>query len=195
MKKNCAFVLLILCVLLLAACSKKDKHPEWDESWVRFDDFLAIEPPEGYVLSELHVKPSATGIRYAVWVNGEEREVPDSEGHLIKAYDSQIYFVFTECQYEKYARDSMRSWMKMEGKKYQTGNARDFQVDDQAYRIVSLLAPRENQPYSHGVAAFGSRDKLALSIEVLCSDDFEDSPHTIAEQFLTLLHFGETEQS
>lgn len=63
--------MLLATLLILAACSHRDTHPEWPEAWSRAGDHFAIETPDGYYLYEYNPAFAANGIWYMTWAFGQ----------------------------------------------------------------------------------------------------------------------------
>ena len=189
MKKICIFILAL--ALLLAGCGYRDNHPEWDESWTRFEDPRAAETPAGWILYEYNPTLSMGGIWYATWARGEERMVTNAEGEEAAAYDAQIYLLIKDCGSEDEAKANLADWIDREARSYQAGEPFERSVGGQSYSMLPLNAASADNPYSHGAAAFAVRGKLAISVEALCVDGFESEAQSILEQFLSGIHYGE----
>ena len=78
-----------------------------------------------------------------------------------------------------------------EGQNYTLGDRRELDAAGQSFAFYPLLSGREGNPYTHGAAAFAVRDGLAISAELLCTEDFTGDPQAILEQFLNGIHYGE----
>ena len=186
-----AWILLSALALLLTGCARQDKHPEWDENWTAFGDRMAVEPPRDFALAEFNDALSLNGIWYASWVSGEERTVTNAEGEEASAYAAQLYLLVKECAGEDEATANVHDWIDREAKSYRAGEPFERGVGTQSYSMLLLNAANENNPYSHGAAAFALRGDMAISAELLCAEGFEGDPLTILEQFLNGIHYGE----
>lgn len=187
-----AWILLLALALLLTGCGQqKDLHPDWDEDWTRFENLLAAETPEGWLLYEYNPTLSMGGIWYAAWARGEERMLTNAEGEEAAVYDAQIFLLAVECAGEDEAKANIADWLDREAQSYQTGEGFERSVAGQSYTILPLNAAKADNPYAHGAAAFAARGDLALSVEVLCAEGFEGEAQTILEQFLGGIHYGE----
>lgn len=185
------FILTILGLLLvLTACGQKaDAHPEWDEGWTRFGDHLAVETPEGFVLGEYNDALSTNGIWYAVWNCGQERRIKNAAGEDASAYDAQIYLVLKEAKSQAEAQANVADWLDREAQSYEVGDSHEIMASEQSFSCRRLLSTGADNPYSFGASAFGTRDDLAISVELLCSEGFVGEPAAILEGFLRTIHY------
>ena len=189
MKK--AWIILAALALLLCGCGQqKDSHPEWDEDWTRFENLLAAETLDGWILYEYNPTLSMGGIWYATWATGEERMLTNADGEEAAAYDAQIYLLVKECGSEDEAAQNIADWLDREAQSYESGESFERSVGGQSYTFLPLNEANADNPYSHGAAAFGLRGNLAISVEVLCVDGFVDDPQSLLEQFLSGIHYG-----
>lgn len=192
MKKS--WILLVVIALLLTGCGHQDRHPEWNEDWLRFGDLLAAEAPEGFYLGEYNDTLSLGGIWYAAFNCGREpKPYVNAEGEDAEVYDAQIFLLVEECESEAAARAELAGWIEREAQSYETDGAAERRIGDQSYQAMTLKAAKADNPYSHGAAAFAARGNLAISAELLCSEDFAGEAQTILEQFLSGIHYGEQE--
>lgn len=195
MKKRWLCLMLLATLLILAACSHQDTHPEWPEAWSRAGDHFAIETPDGYYLYEYNPAFAANGIWYMTWAfgqPGDEHLVPDKDGKTESVYfDAQVYLITREYKNEEEANTNVSSWIEREGQNYEAGEPRPLTVQGQAFQVLPLLSSRPDNPYSHGAAAFSVRGNLAFSVEVLCVEGFDGDAQEILELFLNGIHYGE----
>ncbi len=193
MKKPIGVFLLVL-ALLLTGCGKQheDRHPEWDESWTRFEDLMAIEAPEDFYLGEYNDALAVNAIWYAVWNCGTDPQaITNAEGQEASVYDAQIFLVLKGFGSEEDAKASVDDWIEREAQGYETGEFKELSAAGQIFSTRLLLAAKAENPYSHGAAAFAVRGKLAISAELLCTESFGGDPEVILEQFLNGFHYGE----
>lgn len=184
---------LLLAALLLSGCGagRVDAHPEWDAAWIRFDNHLAAETPDGFVPGEYNDTLSISGIFYNTWTAGEGRSITNAEGEEATAFEAQLYLLLTEEKSEKEARSSVAKWIAREKQSYQAGTKEEWTVGDQDYQVFPLEKAKTDNPYSHGAAAFAVRGSSAISVELLCSDRFVGDAEAVLKGFLESVHFGE----
>ena len=186
------FFLIILCLLLLTACGQKKEaevHPEWDEGWTRFGDHLAVEAPEGFALGEYNDALSPNGIWYAVWNCGQERKIKNAAGEDASAYDAQIYLVLKEAKSQAEAQANVVDWLDREAQSYEVGDSHEITAAGQSFSCRQLLSAGADNPYSFGASAFGTRDDLAISAELLCGEGFAEDLEAVLESFLQGFHY------
>ena len=189
MKKRWLFLIICLFLVLTACRPKAEAHPEWDENWTRFEDILAVETPTGWILSEYNPTLSMSGIWYATWANGPERMITNAEGEEAAVYDAQIYLVLKEAKSQAEAQANLADWLDREAQSYEVGDSHETAAAGQSFSCRLLLAPKADNPYSFGASAFGTRDGLAISVELLCSEGFAGDPETVLEGFLKGFHY------
>ncbi len=183
----------LLAVLLLAGCSGQTEEPVpgWDESWTRFGDVAALEPVEGFTLGENMDGLAPSGIYYADWVSGEAREIASGEDGTVTAYDAQFYFLLSECRDAESAQGEVNAWLAREKQSYETGEAFSAEGGGREFTVLPLLSGSEDNPYTHGAAAFSTHGVWAVSAELLCGDGFAGDARETLERFLAGLHFNE----
>lgn len=189
-------VLVLAGVFVLASTvlggSGEDRHPDWDESWVRMAEYIGVEPVEGFTLNEHNdTLYMAAGIYYATWTTGEGRDYTNAEGESATVYDAQIYMLLEECYDAEGAEAAIGKWTAREKQAYEAGESDTKAYAGQDFQVLPLLSGREGNPYPSGAAAFAARDKWAISVELVCSDRFTGDAQLILEQFLTGLHYSE----
>ena len=189
MKKRWLFLIICLFLVLTACRPKSEAHPEWDEGWTRFGDHLAVEIPEGFALGEYNDALSPNGIWYAVWNCGQERKIKNAAGEDASAYDAQIYLVLKEAKSQAEAQKNVTDWLDREDQSYEIGEGWEMTAVGQGYSCRRLLSAGPDNPYSFGASAFGTREDLAISAELLCSEGFAQDPAAILESFLQGFHF------
>lgn len=134
---------------------------------------------------------SLSGLWYFTWTSGEGREITNAAGEEATAYSAQIYLLVVERGSGADAENDIADWMAREAQSYETGESSERSIGEQRYHISPLLSTGESNPYSHGAAAFAARGNLAISVELLCSEDFESDAQTVLEQFLSGFHYGD----
>lgn len=188
-------ILALLAALLLAGCSEPaaQSHPEWDESWFRLGEDIGIEPLEGFSLNESNDTLSLSGLYYATWTCGDGRDYVNADGEDATVYDAQIYVLLQECGDGETAAQEVKEWIAHEEQSYTCGETSTEVFGTQEFKILPLLFGTEGNPYGSGVAAFAVRENLAISVELVCSDQFTDDPQPVLTQFLAGFHYSETE--
>ncbi len=186
------FAVIILFSVLLTGCAKppeEDAHPEWDGAWLRMGDVLAAEQPQGFEFGESNDVLSISGLYYATWTDGEGRDITNPQGREATVYDAQIYLLLKEGRTEGGSKADIADWMKREKASYETGEERTVTVNGQEYVLLPLTAPRNENPYHHGVSAFALRGANAITVEILCAEGYVGDAEAIMLRFLEGLHY------
>lgn len=190
MKRICIFALLM--VLALTGCSGADKElpPGWDESWVQVAGYVGVEPLDGFTLNESNDLLSISGLYYATWTAGDGQDFVNADGDEAIVYDAQIYVLLEECRSADAAQEAVSAWISREKQSYEAEEPYTKSFGTQSYEIMPLISGSEDNPYTHGTAAFAVREEWGISVELVCSDSFLEDPQAILEQFLAGFHYS-----
>lgn len=185
-------IFLLIGALLLSGCASEPAPlpsiPGWQEDWVRMGPLLGIAPLAEFSLDDYEDSQAVKGIYYATWVMGQAKEDSDDG---VKAYDAQIYVMLKQCPSAEEAKTEIDTWSGWEKEAYQTGRAETLTCGNQAFQVLPLEKNLEDNPYSHGIAAFAVRGSWAVSVELLCREDFDGDPQRILNDFLSCFHYSE----
>lgn len=185
-------LLAALALLALAGCegSGGKGDPDWDEDWVQLAGYVGIEPVDGFTLDESNDTLSVSGLYYAAWTSGEGQAFSNAEGKEATVYDAQIYVLLEECRSAEAAGKAVGEWTAREEETYEVGETETKTFGTQDFALLPLLSGSEDNPYTHGTAAFAVRDKWALSVELMCTDNFTGDSRALLEDFLTGFHYS-----
>ena len=190
MKRLWSFVLAL--ALLLAGCAgaeaPEDPHPDWPERW--FQDALGVEAPAGFTLHESNDVMAMSGLYYATWTAGAGRDITNPQGREAVVFDAQFYVLVKESDSAAEAEADVADWLDREAGSYSTGEPRDLEAAGQRWRLLPLTAPNSENPYHHGAAAFALWGSRAVSVELLCTEDWQGSAEAALEAFLNGFHYG-----
>ncbi len=189
--KRSAPLALLMC-LALTACQAQELDRAalgWEENWTAVGDVVAAEPLEGFEPGQNLDVMSAAGLWYATWTAGEMEVRENSEGQRAEIYDAQLYMVIQEFKSESKVAPEMETWKKLERDQYSCGETRTREYGGVSYEIVPLLTAAEDNPYSHGAAAFGTHGKFGVCLELLCREEYQGDAETLLEDFLAGLHY------
>ena len=186
-------IILLLPALLLAGCGQQraaDPHPDWDPAWFRVSPDVGVEAPAGFSFNESNDVMSMAGLYYATWTAGEGREITNSQGRDALVYDAQLYVLVKLHDSEADAEADVADWMDLEAQNYQTGDETALTAAGQTFRVLPLLQGSEGNPYAHGLAAFALRGTTTVTVELLCTDNWNGDPETTMTAFLNGFHYG-----
>ncbi len=181
---------LLVLVLLLLGCAAPEarEHPDWQESWFKLGDVVAVEPVDGFTLNESNDVLSIAGLYYATWTAGEGEAIQNAQGRDAVVYDAQIYLLVKECESSEAAEADAADWAQREAGSYETeplaltGGYADFAA-------LRLTRAGDENPYQRGAAAFGNVGTFAVSVEVLCRDGWDGDAEAMLSAFLNGLRF------
>lgn len=186
------WIFALLAALMLTGCSSADRElpPGWDENWVRIADLVGVEPLDGFTLNESNDLLSVSGLYYATWTSGDGQDFVNSDGKEAIVYNAQVYVLLEECRSADAAKKAVETWITREKQSYETGDADTKSLGGQDFEVFPLISGSEENPYTHGTAAFAARDEWAISVELVCADNFEGNSQEILEQFLAGFHYS-----
>ena len=191
--------LALLAVLLLAGCTAQtgptNEELGWDADWVRVGALLGVEPADGFVLRENIDAMGIYGLYYATWTAGEGRDYTNADGDKAKIYDAQIYVLLQKSKSAGEAQASLEDWIGREKETYETGETLTDTCAGQKFDLFPLLHAGEDNPYTHGAAAFAARDNWAISVELLCQDSFAPDARTCLTEFLSGFHDSDEQEA
>ena len=190
--------LALLAVLLLTGCAAQNgptnEELGWDEDWVRVGVLLGVEPMDGFTLSENIDAMGVYGLYYATWTAGEARDYTNADGDEAQIYDAQIYVLLQQNKSAGEAQSALEDWIGREKETYETGETLTGTYAGQEFDLFPLLQAGEDNPYTHGAAAFAARDVWAISVELLCQDSFEGDAQARLAQLLSGFHYYDEQE-
>ena len=189
MKKVLFFALLT--ALLLSGCAREAADPGFDEAWTNVGDLIGVEPLAGFEPSENMDALGPAGLYYASFVSGEGEVITRSDEEEATVYDAEIFLLIEQCKDAGAAESDVGKWIALEKTSYGTGEEYEKTLAGQSFRILPLLSAAEDNPYTHGAAAFAVRGDSAVSVELLCRDGFAGDPEEVLAAFLAGLHYAE----
>lgn len=186
------WIFALLAALMLTGCSsaEQDLPPGWDKNWVLIADYIGVEPLDGFTLNESNDLLSVSGLYYATWTSGDGQDFVNSDGKEAIVYNAQVYVLLEECRSADAAKKAVETWITREKQSYETGDADTKSLGGQDFEVLPLISGSEGNPYTHGTAAFAARDEWAISVELVCADNFEGNSQEILEQFLAGFHYS-----
>ena len=194
-----AISLALLAVLLLSGCAARNgptnEELGWGRDWARVGVLLGVEPADGFTLRENIDAMGIYGLYYATWTAGEGRDYTNADGDKAQIYDAQIYVLLQQNKNADAARAALEDWIARERETYETGETLTETCAGQEFDLIPLLRAGEDNPYTHGAAAFAARDGWAISVELLCRDSFAPDARACLTQFLSGLHYSDEQEA
>lgn len=190
MKKRIVCLFLMVALILSGCGAKQDLPSDWESDWTVVCPILAAEPFDGFNLHESNDALYLSGIYYATWVTGESRPHTNEEGEEAEVFEAQIYVIVQEYRNSDSAVAGISQWTTREKTTFEAGTEYTIVCNEQEYTILPLAGGSENNPYSHGAAAFALRDNWAICVEFLGAEDCGIDYEKTLEEFLNGFHYA-----
>lgn len=175
---------LISAALLLTGCSSTP-DVEKDTNPLTIGGILEINNTnDQLILSDNKDVLSSDGLYYASWVLGSSRPYENSDGDTIDLYDAQLYLLLEEFVSSEKALAGLDTWIDQEKATYDILSEEEITCNGQAYTLFTYNCINEDNPYAHGVSAFGVHDQSAVCMEFTCTENFPEDSKTILIEFL-----------
>lgn len=186
---NKKYLLIFACLLLLlAGCSSasetNENSPEGSDDRVMIGNVITIDAPEELTLLENKETLAADGLYYATWVAGNSVPYKNSDGETIDLYDAQLYFLVSETSKEESAQKYCSTWLAAAKKNYDVQTEKSITCNDYSYTLITYDCISEDNPYDHGVSAFGVCGNTAVCAEFACLKNYEGDLESILTSFL-----------
>ena len=178
----CAAVTLTGCSLLP---SLSDGDTVTDSEYVTIGRHLTVHNTDTRLtlLNNIDVL-SADGLYYASWVSGEPEPHENSDGDTTDLYDAQLYLLLGEFKNPDTAQKNMEGWLAAGQTNYDITDEESVICNGQSYTVIIYNFQNEENPYSHGVSAFGVHEELAVCAELTCREDYQEDLQNMLIDFL-----------
>lgn len=127
---------------------------------------------------------SADGLYYASWTAGDSEPYENSDGDTVDLYDAQLYLLLGEFKDSDAAQKNMDSWLAAGQTNYDVSTEEDITCNGQSYTMVIYNFVNEENPYSHGVSAFGVYNNYAVCVELTCREKYQEDLQKMLTDFL-----------
>lgn len=127
---------------------------------------------------------SADGLYYAAWTAGDSEPYENSDGDTVDLYDAQLYLLLGEFKNSDAAQQNMNNWLTAGQTNYDVITEDTVTYNEQSYTIITYNFANEENPYSHGVSAFGVHNNLAVCVELTCREDYPEDLQQMLADFL-----------
>lgn len=135
-------------------------------------------------LSDYKDALSADGLYYASWSAGDSEPYENSDGDTVDLYDAQLYLLLGEFKNADAAQKNMDNWLKAGQTGYDVTDESAITCNGQSYTMITYQFTNKENPYSHGVSAFGVYKNLAVCVELTCREDYQEDLQEMLTGFL-----------
>lgn len=184
------YIVCILCATVtLTGCSilpsLSDSGAVTDSEYVTIGGHLTVHNTDTRLtlLDNIDVL-SADGLYYASWVSGDSKPYENSDGDTVDLYDAQLYLLMGEFRNPDTAEKNMESWLAAGQTNYDITDEVAITCNGQSYTVIIYNFQNEENPYSHGVSAFGVHEDLAVCVELTCREDYQEDLQEMLTDFL-----------
>lgn len=195
MKKIHWFTLSLVLLLCLSGCGqaalpKTADGQEWSDDWVTVGNVIGVDTLDGLTAQENSDALTANGMYYATWSIGEAESYVNEDGDDAQIYDAQIYFLLAGYNSTNKAEENMDKWLSMASDQYEVTETVTEIYNGQEFTVISYTYKSEDNPYDHGVSAFGTYGNYAISVELSCQESFDGNALDVLENFLENCHYA-----
>ncbi len=132
---------------------------------------------------------SSDGLYYATWSAGESESYENSDGDTVDLYDAQLYLLLGEHKTTDAAQESMKSWLEAGHSNYMVTGEETILCNGQPYTMITYDFTNEQNPYSHGVSAFGVFENCSVCVELTCRENYTENLPEMLNRFLTAFQY------
>ena len=189
-KNRLKYTACILCITVsLTGCSGlsslSDDNTVENSEYVAVGSYLTIHNIDTRLtLIDNKDALSADGLYYASWVSGDSEPYENSDGDIVDLYDAQLYLLMGEFKNPDTAQKNMESWFAAGQTNYDITDESTVTCNGQSYTVISYSYKNEENPYSHGVSAFGVYNNLAVCVELTCRENYPEDLQEMLTDFL-----------
>lgn len=190
MRNNLKFIACILCITAsLTGCSGlsslSDDNTVENSEYVTVGNHLTVHNMDTRLtLIDNKDALSADGLYYASWVSGDSEPYENSDSDIVDLYDAQLYLLMGEFKNPDTAQKNMESWFAAGQTNYDITDESTITCNGQSYTMITYSYQNEENPYSHGVSAFGVSNNLAVCVELTCREGYQEDLQQMLTDFL-----------
>lgn len=188
--KYIVYILCTLCIVsVLTGCavlpSVTDNNTVVDSEYVTIGSRLTVHKTDSRLTLLNNIDAlSADGLYYASWTAGNSEPYENSDGDTVDLYDAQLYLLLGEFKSPDAAQQNMDNWLAAGQANYDVTAQETIICNDQSYTVVTYNFSNEENPYSHGVSAFGVNNDLAVCAELTCRENYDEDLRQMLMDFL-----------
>ena len=156
-----------------------------DSEYVTIGDSLTVHNTDERLtlLSNMDAL-SADGLYYASWTAGSFEPYENSDGDTVDLYDAQLYLLLGEFKNPDAAQQNMDTWLSAAQTNYDVTEEETITCNGQNYTMVTYNFQNEENPYAHGVSAFGVYNNFAVCAELTCGENYQEDLQQMLTNFL-----------
>lgn len=181
------FAVLCFLAVLLAGCASPlpEKEPVENLKHLTVGHSLEVENTDDrFVLVDDNSTLAADGLYYVSWGMGKAKPYENSDGDMADLYDASLYLLVGETKSQEAAEKYRDTWLEAANTNYDVSEQKEMIYQKQPYTIVTYRCGSEDNPYDHGISAFGTFGNNAVCVELTCLEDFEEDTEAILANFL-----------
>ena len=184
------YIVCILCIAVsLTGCSSllslSDDNIVTDSEYVTVGSHLTVHNTDTRLtLLDNRDALSADGLYYAAWTSGNSEPYENSDDDIVDLYDAHLYLLIGEFKNSDAAQKNMETWLSAGQTNYNITDESTVTCNGQSYTLITYSFQNEENPYSHGVSAFGVYNNLAICVELTCREDYQEDLHEMLTDFL-----------
>lgn len=189
-KSKSKYIACILCITAsLTGCSLlpdfSDSNTVTDSEYVTVGGHLTVHNTDTRLtlLNNMDTL-SADGLYYASWTAGDSEPYENSDGDTVDLYDAQLYLLMGEFKNSDAAQKNMANWLTTGQTNYDVTDESTITCNGQSYTVITYRFRNEENPYSHGVSAFGVYENLAICVELTCREKYQEDVQEMLTNFL-----------
>lgn len=190
-KKVYICILCITFILTLTGCAVLPAEPGQNADEIADTDYIAIgkrltvhNTDDRLALLNNMDTLSSDGLYYASWTAGKAEPFENADGDTVDLYDAQLYLLAGEYTDAASAEKNLSDWLEAGRSNYEVSKEQTLTFNGQSYTIITYRFINEENPYSHGMSAFGINENLAVCVELACKEEYNED---LAEMLATFL--------
>ena len=127
---------------------------------------------------------SADGLYYASWTAGKSESYENADGDTVDLYDAQLYLLAGEFSNAETAEKNLSDWLEAGRSNYAVSEEETRICSEQSYTVITYRFTNGENPYSHGISAFGVNGNLAVCAELTCREAYGEDLSEMLTTFL-----------
>lgn len=127
---------------------------------------------------------AADGLYYISWGMNRQETDKSKEEDDTQQYDAQLYLLLGEGKSSEEAQRNMDTWLTAAKSNYEIITEKDVSCNEQSYSVILYNRNSADSIYDKGISAFGTADHIAVCMELICTENFNEDLETILTDFL-----------